>query len=878
MKRPCLLFALLAVAALAPPALAVTPENITLTPASSPASFSTLIGGVGFDRSTCVEDVSCDTLVLDVAAGDYTGKNLRVTLDWAIPANDFDLYCFLNRLNGPEVGSSHDGPPGTHEEFVLSLNGVIAAPRRYVIHMVASATSPETIHGLMTFVAPPAPRVATTAGNDLVFSPNVTVLAPGAARDCEPSLRVDTRGTCYVGGIRGVPAGVDLWRFDLDPSSPTFDPQMRTATYLGQPDAFASPDSAGGKDGGGDIDIATSFPTNGSATPFVTIVSLVAANISAAVSSDRGDNFALSPAVATVPVDDRQWIEADGDATVYQFYRAPIPSTGLFVQRSTDHGVNWGPAALVSPTGSTPGYIDVDHSDGTVYVSHTSSAALFVSRSSDGGQTWSTHTVDNSTSHGNLFDPIKVGDDGTVYATWSSLNAIWLAHSTDRGDTWSAPVKVSRVDTPVALFPWLEAGSAGRVVLAWFGTSSAQNNDGTDWQVYAATTKNATATNPAFNRGLASDHVIHASNISLGGLGVDTPVTPQKNRNLCDYFQVAIDPLGACVVAFADDHNDFDGHTYVSRQLAGPALYASANGGTGELAPITPLPLPTPDPSQPELVDYLHDATGSSAQPIPGDNPFDLLSVDYGCTVQGAAPLLSVRFKLSDLAAVPQNAFWRAFFSANAPGGTADRGEQFYLQAATNGATPAFTFGRAVRSTNGAYVLTSLGVATSGEIRSNDDEIVVRLSLGTLNPFITGQSVQPNSVLVGLKAQTGTLNASAGRDIVRGGGSFRVCSEVLAVEPSVAPGIRLGAPHPNPARGGVTVDLTLERPQWVEVGVFDATGRRVRTVQGGVLAAGTTQLKWDGRTESGHVLSSGAYWIRAVAGGRAFRQQMILVK
>ena len=123
----------------------------------------------------------------------------------------------------------------------------------------------------------------------------------------------------------------------------------------------------GGKDGGGDIDIATSFPADAS-TPYVTIVSLAAANISSAVSSDKGDHFALSPAVADVPADDRQWIEAQGDAVVYQMYRAPIPATGLWVQRSTDHGVNWGTASLVSPTGTSPGYIDVDHASGVIYV------------------------------------------------------------------------------------------------------------------------------------------------------------------------------------------------------------------------------------------------------------------------------------------------------------------------------------------------------------------------------------------------------------------------------------------------------------------------------------------------------------------------------
>ena len=869
--------AMICAASFAVTAHAASPETFTITPSSGAVPYSTTIGGFGNDRSTCVENVSCDTMVVIVSAGDYTGKNLRLTLDWLVPANDFDLYAFRDRLDGPTVGSSHGPPPGTHEEFNISINAVLTTARRYTVHLVASLASLETVNGTASFVAPPAPRQALSVINDVTYSPNVTVLAPGAARDCEPSVRVDVRGNCYVGGIRGVPAGVDLWRFDLDPASATFDPQLRSATYLGQPDAFADEDTVGGKDGGGDIDIATSFPSSPSATPYVTIVSLAAANISAAVSSDRGENFGLTAATSLVPADDRQWIEATGDAIVYQLYRAPIPATGLFVQRSNDHGVTWNPSVLVNPTDTTPGYIDVDQADGTVYVSHQSSNALFVSRSSDGGQTWITRTVDNSTGHGNYFDPVKVGSDGTVYTAWSDIGSIWLAHSTDHGETWSPPVKVSTVQDRVALFPWIEAGSAGRLVVVWIGTHSASNNNAADWRIYSAITTNATVTNPTFHYSEVSDHVVHASNISLGGLGVDTPATPQNNRNLCDYFQVAIDPQGACVVAYADDHNDFDGHTYVSRQLSGPSLYAATNG-SGLLTSEPPLPLPAPDPSQPELVDFLHDATGSSLQPVPTDNPFDLLSVDYGCAVQGAAAQLALTFRVSDLSAVPQNAFWRAFFAANAPGGVADRGEHFYLQAATNGATPAYTFGRASRATNGSYTLTQLGVATSGEFRSGDDEIVVRLALGTLNPYVQGAAVGPGTVLSGLKAQTGTFNAAASRDITRGGGTFAVCSQVLAVDPPAPPQIGLGQPRPNPARGRVAVDMTLERPTWVELSVFDAIGRRVRTVHAGVLPAGTTQCIWDGRTDGGTPTSAGAYWLRAVAAGRTQRQRMLLVR
>ena len=33
------------------------------------------------------------------------------------------------------------------------------------------------------------------------------------------------------------------------------------------------------------------------------------------------------------------------------------------------------------------------------------------------------------------------------------------------------------------------------------------------------------------------------------------------NRNLADFFQVAVDPSGTAVIAYTDDSNDFSGHT-----------------------------------------------------------------------------------------------------------------------------------------------------------------------------------------------------------------------------------------------------------------------------------------------------------------------------
>src|SRR5262249_39561216 len=232
-----------------------------------------------------------------------------------------------------------------------------------------------------------------------------------------------------------------------------------------------------------------------------------------------------------------------------------VPATGLFVARSDDSGLTYPITGVVNPSGTTPGYIDVDHSNGRVYVSHTSSSQLVVGHSNDAGLTWQNTTADNTTQHANIFDPLKVGQDGTVYAVWSDGSNIYMAHSTDGGNTFSDRVRVNDNTTyRTNVLPWLECGSAGRVAVVWYGSTSAADDDSADWEVLFSQTLNATDMNPTFRQQIISDHVIHGSNISTGGL------LGAANRNLLDYFQIALDPQGAAVVAFTDDSNDYDGN------------------------------------------------------------------------------------------------------------------------------------------------------------------------------------------------------------------------------------------------------------------------------------------------------------------------------
>ena len=90
---------------------------------------------------------------------------------------------------------------------------------------------------------------------------------------------------------------------------------------------------------------------------------------------------------------------------------------------------------------------------------------------------------------------------------------------------------------------------------------------------------------------------------------------------------------------------------------------------------------------------------------------------------------------------------------------------------------------------------------------------------------------------------------------------------------------RLRANHPNPFRTSTTIPYVLDRAAPVEVAVYDARGRRVRTLASGPRPAGEHAVRWDGRADDGLRSAGGVYFVRLlVAGIVAASRQVVLVR
>src|SRR5262249_55569921 len=81
---------------------------------------------------------------------------------------------------------------------------------------------------------------------------------------------------------------------------------------------------------------------------------------------------------------------------------------------------------------------------------------------------------------------------------------------------------------------------------------------------------------------------------------------------------------------------------------------------------------------------------------------------------------------------------------------------------------------------------------------------------------------------------------------------------------------------PNPTSGRSNVSFTMSRAGGVQVEVFDAAGKRVRTLASGVFAPGLHSVAWDGLDSRGNRSRPGAYFVRVSCGAQHATQLMIL--
>ena len=163
--------------------------------------------------------------------------------------------------------------------------------------------------------------------------------------------------------------------------------------------------------------------------------------------------------------------------------------------------------------------------------------------------------------------------------------------------TWSAPRRItgSGLSAGTNTFPWITAGSNGRVAVAWYHTSEKSekgpcaSGSGTctnfgassltkaEWTVQLGQSLNAHSPRSTYRTAKVSEGPVKSGQICTNGIGCTTG----GDRSLGDFLEVTTDRTGAAVVSYVFDtsRDSSDGEEVgpvaISRQLSGPSLLAS---------------------------------------------------------------------------------------------------------------------------------------------------------------------------------------------------------------------------------------------------------------------------------------------------------------
>ncbi|MEA2460890.1 MAG: hypothetical protein QOH90_1067, partial [Actinomycetota bacterium] len=185
---------------------------------------------------------------------------------------------------------------------------------------------------------------------------------------------------------------------------------------------------------------------------------------------------------------------------------------------------------------------------------------------------------------------------GNVYAAWTERRpqkiekfgqtGTYVAMSRDQGKTWSTPIKVNDRARTTA-FPWVVAGSKGRVAIAYYGI----NHRGLSpekvvyphrrvpkWKVWVSYSLNANSAHPTYTEKRATGP-IHLGNVCTSGTGCAS-----GTRDLLDFFQLDLNPCGKVVITYTDNSRDVvakDGTRTTNKpelvsfvkQAGGPSFY-----------------------------------------------------------------------------------------------------------------------------------------------------------------------------------------------------------------------------------------------------------------------------------------------------------------
>lgn len=544
------------------PTEASNPTAGTLSPAAgtSVTWIGTAPGGASPEgETTCVEGTNCETytLTLSGAPADWTGKRVKVKLDWLAPATDYDLYIHKGSVTGPEVNRSAGGP--TISE-AAEIDPTVSGTGVYAVHVVYFAAS-----GTADQYTGKASVETITAGPSPTPPPVSNATPPTYDNFVPPSNLGQSAGEPTIG--LNWATGRAMFIASLQTLRVTFDDTVSpaTATWVNKPATNTSVTSF-------DPILFTDSQTNRTFVSQLlpTKVSLMA------FTDDDGDNWTPSQGSGINSGVDHQSVgggpyarHPDGSfkGAVVRNPLITYPNAVYYasqdigvaeIARSDDGGITFGvavPMYDITECGGLHGHIKVAP-DGTVYVPNKGCGdeqAVVVSE--DNGLTWNVRKIPGSKS-GRTDPSVGIGKDGTIYVGYANGDGkARVAVSRDRGLTWINDSDVGYyLNINNTVFPAVTAGDGDRAAFFFLGTDKAGSaGTGTDqtapyfdgvWYGYIATT---------YDRGRTWVTVRATTDpVQRGVICTNGTTCPSGTRNLLDFNDMEVDQKGRAVAGLAD--------------------------------------------------------------------------------------------------------------------------------------------------------------------------------------------------------------------------------------------------------------------------------------------------------------------------------------
>ena len=584
------------------------------------------------------------------------------------------------------------------------------------------------------------------------------------------------------------------------------------------------------------------------------------------------------------------------------YRRAYGPGCGIW--RSIDHGDTWTRLAngLPTPTDSV-GRIALAISPSRprwVYAQIVSGAGLgYVGlgmwRTTDGGDSWVKRNNPSNTTFANGF-----GGFGWYFGECAvdpvDPNSVWacgqlLMHTPDGGVSFGNFTSNAHVDEHAL---WINPANTARIYLGSDGGFFSTTNSGAGWthsldlpisQFYAGAVD---PNNPARLLGGTQDN-------DCVQTGDGSPTNWQSFNFQADGFYVLVDPTDPAVTFGEYQFGSYGAGPLRSLSYGAPNTFTSPSGiNAGDRfnwsAPMCMNPVNPHTMLCGSQRVYKSTNAGTSYAPVSADLTFNLLSSLTFSTISTLD--ISGADTSTYYAGTDDGRVWRSIngggawteISAGLPARwvtriTADPVAPATVYVTLSGFGSDEHLAHVYRSTNRGTNWSSIS-SNLPDVPAND--IVVdpantqKLYLATdVGVYISadgggfwsalGNGMPVQAVMdLSLNAPFRTLVAATHG---RSQWTLNVDDYLVAVPPAPSQTrAALSAPAPNPFRDHARLRLDTPGATAGSVLVFDALGRRTRTLFEGQLRAGRTELTWDGRDERGAMAADGIYFVRAMMG------------